>query len=116
MTVTKGFSQGFALAGYFLLLILLLTWPTLLLPPQRLPVALILMVSVVPLLFPLRGLLYGRRSSFTWAGYLSLFYFVHAVTEASAIEGCREGLAAGLELIASIMLFFGALLYLKTAG
>ncbi|MGH8500224.1 MAG: DUF2069 domain-containing protein, partial [Methylococcales bacterium] len=96
-----------------LLLILLLIWPTWLCPPRHLPVALVVIATVVPLLFPLRGLLHGRRSSFTWAGYLSLFYFVHAVTEAGALEEFRESLAVGLELISSLILFFGTVFYLK---
>ena len=107
------FAYYTALSGYFLLLGLLLSWPTWIAPPQRLPVALILMVSVLPLLFPLRGLLYGRSSAFTWTGYLSLFYFVHAVTEAGALDGSRNSFAVVFELGASMLLFFGTVGYLK---
>jgi uncharacterized membrane protein len=113
--ITRGFSYRTALTGYFLLLTLLLSWPTLLSPPQRMPVALILMISIIPLLFPLRGMLYGRKSSFTWAGYLSLFYFIHAVTEAGAMKEGIEMLAVGLELVASALLFFGVVFYLRSA-
>lgn len=113
--ISRGYSYRIALTGYFLLLILLLAWPTWIAPPQRLPIALVLIVSVVPLLFPLRGLLYGRASSFTWAGYLSLFYFIHAVTAAGAPEGFRQGLAIGMELAASLLLYFGAASYLRAA-
>ena len=109
------FSYRIALTGYFLLLSLLLSWPTWIAPPQRLPVALILIISVIPLLFPLRGLLYGRPSAFTWAAYLSLFYFVHAVTEAGALEGFRDTFAVGLELSASTLLFCGTVGYLKAS-
>ncbi len=115
MTITQEFCYRIALTGYFLLLILLLSWPTLISPPPRLPVALVLIISVIPLLFPLRGLLYGRASSFNWAGYLSVVYFIHAVTEAGAVERLRDGLAVGMEFTASLLLFFGAVCYLKTA-
>lgn len=114
MKITQDFSYGLALTGYFLLLTLLLTWPSLFSPPQHLPVALVLVITVIPLLFPLRGLLQGRRSSFIWTSYLSLFYFTHAVTEAGAVEQFPEVLTVGLELAASILLFFGAVFYLKT--
>jgi uncharacterized membrane protein len=115
VTITQGFSYRLAMTGYFLLLILLLCWPTLISPPQRLPVALVLIISVIPLLFPLRGLLYGRTSSFNWAGYLSLFYFVHAVTEAGAVSKLADKIAVGMEFTASLLLFFGVVGYLKTA-
>ncbi len=108
-----GLFYKLGLTGYFGLLVLMLIWPAWLCPPRHLPVSLVLIVTVVPLLFPLRGRLHGCGSSFTWAGYLSRFYFIHAVTEAAPLEEFRESLAVGLELISSLTLFFGAVCYLK---
>lgn len=113
IVITKGLSYRLMLTGYFVLLSLLLIWPTWLSPPRRLPVAVVLIMTVVPLLFPLRGLLHGRTRSTTWAGYLSLFYFVHAVTEAGAFETFREGFAVSLELAGSLLLYLGTVFYLK---
>ncbi|MBL8247941.1 MAG: DUF2069 domain-containing protein, partial [Candidatus Competibacter sp.] len=48
-----------ALTGYFGLFWLLLFWFAWLEPPDRAPVALVLILLVGPLLFPLRGLLHG---------------------------------------------------------
>ncbi|MGR9107361.1 MAG: DUF2069 domain-containing protein [Gammaproteobacteria bacterium] len=115
MKITPKVACRITLSGYFLLLTLLLAWPTLLSPPERLPVALVLMIAVIPLLFPLRGLLYGRRSSYIWAAYLSLFYLVHALTVAGALEEFPAGLPVGLELGSSLLLFFGAVSYLRHA-
>jgi uncharacterized membrane protein len=102
-----------ALGGYFSLLALLLLWPTVLAPVQRLPVALLLMVSLLPLMLPLRGLLHGRPSACTWAAYLSLFYFVHGVLEVAASP--EQRLLGSIEIIGSLLLFFGAVFYVRFA-
>lgn len=113
VVLTSRFAHQIALTGYFGLLSLLMLWPTVLSPPQRVPVALILAVSLLPLLFPLRGLLYGRPSACTWAAYLSLFYFIHGVTDIAGNLG-NQRIPGGLEVLASLMLFFGCAFYLKS--
>ena len=99
------------LTGYFGLLTLLMLWNTVLAPSSRFPIAMILIISVIPLMIPLRGLLHGRPAACTWAAYLSLFYFVHGVMEAAA--GPQERLLASLEIAASLLLFFGAVFYVR---
>lgn len=115
MTLPRKFCYCLTLTSYFLLLALLLLWPTVLSPPKHIPTAVILIVSVLPLLFPLMGLLHGRRNAYVWAGYLSLFYFIHAVTEAAAVHQFTEMMAVGSELVASSLLFIGSILYLKSS-
>lgn len=100
-----------ALGGYFGLLALLLLWNIWLAPSRYFPVALTLLVLVVPLLFPLRGLLHGRVSTHIWAGLLALLYFVHGVGEAVSNPQAR-GLGA-LEVVFSVILFAGAMLYAR---
>jgi uncharacterized membrane protein len=46
--------------------------------------------------------------------YISLIYFIHGSIEAYANVG--ERLYASLEIILSLMLFFGATLYVRFAG
>ena len=101
----------FAVSGYFCLLILLLLWNTVLAPSTRFPIAMTLIVSLVPLLFPLRGLLHGRLSSCTWAAYLSLFYFIHGVMEVAAVP--NERLFSSLEILFSLLLLFGCAFYVQ---
>lgn len=38
------------------------------------PRAILIIVLIVPMLFPLKGLLKGNQRTFVWASYLSLFY------------------------------------------
>lgn len=101
-----------ALAGYLLLLALILIWNTVIAPPERYPVALVLIVLLVPMLFPLLGLLHGRRYTYAWSSMLSLLYFVIGVGDAYSDPVDR--LYGGLMLVFSLSWFTGAVLYVKT--
>jgi len=69
---------------------------------------------VVPLLLPLRGLLHGRLYTHRWVPYLALAYVGHALVELTANPAERP--YAALELLFSLSLFMGALLYARHAG
>ena len=104
-------AYGAAIIGYFGLFALLMLWNTVLAPSTRLPVALVLIFAVLPLLIPMRGMLHGRSKSCAWAAYLSLAYLVHGIVEFAATPD--ERLYAGLEIAASVVLFFGAAFYVR---
>lgn len=95
-----------ALSGYFSLLGLLVIWNTLLDPERRTPAVFSLLVFAGPLLIPLRGLLHRKARACVWAAYLSLFYFTHGVIEAYADPAERD--LAAIEIVSSLLLFFGA--------
>jgi len=102
-----------ALVGFFGLFFLQLAWHTLLFPLSGFPTALLLIISVGPLLLPFRGLLYGNLKSCTWMTYLSLPYFMHGVAEAYASQIERP--YALLEIGLSLLLCFGAGFYVYKA-
>ncbi|MGZ8165716.1 MAG: DUF2069 domain-containing protein [Methylobacter sp.] len=102
-----------ALAGFFGLFALLMLWNTLLTPFSKFPVALILLITVTPLLLPMRGLLNCKPKSCAWAAYISLIYFLHGSVEAYANPS--ERLYALLEIMLSLMLFLGSTLYVLFA-
>lgn len=102
-----------ALGGFFGLFLLLMAWPTLLAPNNKLPTALILLLSVGPLLLPFNGLLKKNLKSCTWMSYLSLPYFIHGAVEAYADAAQRP--YALLEILFSLVLCFGAGLYVYRA-
>lgn len=108
------FSRWLTLVSYFALLILLMLWQTVLAPPQALPISIVLVLLVGPLLFPLRGLLYGRPYTHAWTSFLVLIYFIHGIVEAWSNPGVR--LYAGLEILFSVLLYTGALLYARYRG
>ncbi len=101
------------LIGFFGLFFLHMAWHTLLFPVRAFPVALLLVVTVGPLLLPFKGLLNRNLKSCTWMSYLSLPYFVHGVTEAYVSQGERP--YALLEVVFSLLLCFGAGLYVYKA-
>ena len=98
-----------ALFGFFGLFFLQLAWHTVLFPLKGFPTALLLIISVGPLLLPFRGLLHGNLKSCTWMTYLSLPYFMHGVAEAYASQFERP--YAVLEIGLSLLLCFGAGFY-----
>ena len=103
-----------ALTGFFGLFALLMLWNTVLAPSSRFPVALMLLITVTPLLLHLRGLLDRNPKSCAWMAYISLAYFIHGSVEAYANTNGR--LYPSLEIILSLMLFFGTTLYVRFAG
>jgi uncharacterized membrane protein len=103
-----------ALTGFFGLFALLMLWNTILAPSTRFPVALVLLITVTPLLLPMRGLLDRKPKSCAWAAYVSLIYFLHGTAE--AYVNADERLYASLEIMLSLMLFFGSAFYVRFAG
>lgn len=113
MTIKPTYCYIAALTGFFGLFALLMLWNTVLAPSTRFPVALVLLAVVTPLLLPMRGLLNRNSRSCAWAAYISLIYFLHGTAEAYANAG--ERLYAAIEILLSLMLFFGAALYIRFA-
>lgn len=113
MTIKPTYCYIAALTGFFGLFALLMLWNTVLAPSTRFPVALVLLAVVTPLLLPMRGLLNRNPRSCAWAAYISLIYFLHGTAEAYANAG--ERLYAAIEILLSLMLFFGAALYIRFA-
>lgn len=98
------------LAGYFGLFFLILAWTSVLSPPERVPRSLVLLVLLVPLLFPVRGLLNGRPYTHAWSSLLSLFYLALGIALAAAPGERLYGLSM---VFFSLLLFTGALLFVR---
>jgi uncharacterized membrane protein len=107
-------SYRIAVSGYFGLIVLLLAWLTWLSPPQSIPISIALFLMLVPLLFPLRGILYGRPYTFAWASFLALFYLTHGVVEAYSTPEDRW--LAILEVLLSITFYSGSMFYARFRG
>lgn len=101
------------LVGFFGLFGLLMAWHTVLSTVNKAPIALLLILTVGPLLLPLMGFLNRNLKSCTWMSYLSLPYFVHGVVEAYVSQSERS--FALLEVIFSLLLCFGAGFYVYKA-
>ncbi|WP_245675815.1 DUF2069 domain-containing protein [Halofilum ochraceum] len=103
-----------ALAAYFALLVLMLNWFTWLAPPERMPIAIALILTAVPLLFPLRGLLHGRLYTHAWTSFLALPYFILGV---DAVAAGTEPIWLGwATVVASTTLFTATVGYTRCRG
>lgn len=100
-----------SLAGLLGLLGMSLAWHGWLAPSRYFPTSLVILVTTLPLLLPLRGVLHERPRSHLWAAFASLLYFIHGVGEAVANPDQRWlGLA---EIGLSLLLFFAATLFAR---
>ena len=102
-----------ALCGYFGLLLLIPLWYAWL-SPAHLPLAVVLGILLLPLLFPLRGLLQGRPYTYAWSSFLALFYFIHAVVELYSTP--QDRYLALLELLLALAFYVGAMIYARLGG
>jgi len=113
-TTSGGTPYGASHLGseYLSLLALLLSWFTWLAPPSNIPRVIPLVLLTAPLLFPLRGMLHGKRYTHQWVSFLSMFYFIVGV---DATFNPAEGQAwlGQLTILFSLMLFIGSIFYAR---
>lgn len=81
--------------------LLQIAWHGWLIPPQTMPMWLVLAITVIPLLLPLTAIRNIRRA-LLWTGILSLFYFCHGVAEAWSAPDERA--LAWLEIVLTLLL------------
>lgn len=105
------FLQNLALTGYFSLLFILMLNIVWLIPSRHFPTAMVLLVIVGPLLFPMKGLLNNNIYTYQWASFLSLAYFAHGISEVSAYPG--NWYAGAAETLASVVMYSGCVLYAR---
>jgi uncharacterized membrane protein len=103
------FYRRLTLISYIALVSVLLTWYGLVYPA---PILLILLL--LPLLFPLRGILKGNPYTHAWSSFLILLYFIHGVVEAYANPPVR--MLALLEVLFSVTFYVGAVLFARLRG
>lgn len=88
------------------LLFLCLAWE-LWLAPLR-PGGSMLVLKALPLLFPLFGILRGKRYTHQWTSLLSLMYFAEGAVRAFSDQGVSQALAMA-ETVLATLLFAGCL-------
>ena len=71
-----------------------------------------LVLKVVPLLFPLMGLLHGRRYTFQWSSLLVWAYMIEGLVRAVSDPGPSARLAV-IEIARAAAFFAAAVLFLR---
>jgi uncharacterized membrane protein len=93
--------RGVASATLVALMLLCLAWELWLLA-----------LKVLPLVFPLRGILEGRRYTYQWASMLILGYFAEGVMRAWSERGTSQALAA-CEVALSLAFFAATIAFAR---
>ena len=99
-----------ASASLIALIMLCLAWESILAPLK--PGGTLLILKAVPLLWPLFGILKGRRYTYQWASMFILFYFTEGAVRAWSDTGLSAQLAL-LEVALSLIFFMCAIFYAK---
>lgn len=95
-----------AAASLVALIALCLVWE-LWLAPLR-PGGSMLVLKVLPLLLPMRGILHGRRYTHQWTSLLVLLYLAEGAVRLIS-DGTQSRWLAGAEVILALLLFAGCL-------
>ena len=72
----------------------------------------LLILKAVPLLFPLFGILRGKRYTYQWSSMFILLWFTEGAVRAWSDEGLSAGLAMA-EIALSLTFFFSAIFYAR---
>ncbi|GBL03002.1 DUF2069 domain-containing protein [Glaciecola sp. KUL10] len=74
----------------------------------------IFLVYILPLLFPLKGIVQGKPYTHAWTSFIVLLYFLHAITVIYAEPS--QILYASIELALAVSLFTGCSVYARLRG
>lgn len=107
-------ARRLTLVGYVGLWIWIPLWYGWLAPPQHVPATVAIGVLLLPLIFPLHGILRGRAYTHAWSAFVSMIYFAHGVVETWALEQGRA--LAAVETVLAVVFFAGATAYARGAG
>ena len=66
-------------------------------------VLLLLLLRLMPLLFPLRGILHGRRYTYQWTSLMILLYLAEGLVRSMSDQGAGQWLAMAETLLATIL-------------
>lgn len=100
-------------AGYFGLLIFLPLWH-LILVPSEMNKYVTFLLTVGPLLLPLRGILKRQPYTYAWSNFIVMFYLLHGLT--LIWDRPDERLYVIVELILALMMFIGCSYFAKFRG
>ena len=103
--------RNLALVGYFGLLLWTIIWHFIV--SKEYSTLFIFLFWVLPLLFPLRGLLKGTPYTYAWANFVVMIYFLHGLT---AIYTDDVWWYAAIELLFATLMFIGCCYYARSRG
>ena len=107
--------QRIAQCGYFGLLLLVPIWHLYLSPPTlEISPWLITSIWLIPLLFPLKGIIKGNPYTYAWSGFIALIYIMHGCVIIMSNE--QERALAVVELVFASLFLMGNIYFAKYKG
>lgn len=108
------FYRKLTLVCYPLLIVYMVLLITLWMPSEFLPIPLALTMWILPLLFPLKGILEGNPYTHAWANFVLILYFIHGFT--TIYTHWSTWYLPTIELILVAGSFIGATYYARYRG
>jgi uncharacterized membrane protein len=99
-----------ALLGYFGVVITILVWNLGLRPAGEIPLYVVLAFLLIPLAFPLAGLVRGKPYTHAWSTFMAIYYFVVGIWISGGEDTRWYGTAIGL---CSVLWFLGSMFYTR---
>ena len=103
-----------AQSSYLALMLWVLLWHSLISPHPHLNAYAVTIGWMIPLLFPLKGILKGNPYTHAWSNFVLMLYFLHALTLLWVGEG--ERWLAAIELCLTSVTFYANVVYAKRQG
>lgn len=108
------FFRLLALISYSALLFWVVIWHFFLAPGDQYSELFLFLFWVLPLLFPLAGIVKGKPYTHAWANFIVMIYLLHSLT--AIYTETDEWLFALIELILATSMFIGCSYYAKFRG
>lgn len=102
-----------ASVSLFALIVLCVTWETLVAPLR--PGGSWMLLKALPLVLPLRGIVRGNLYTYQWAAMLSLLYLMEGAVRAMSDPAPLSVLMAWGEIALSTIFFVSAIFYVRPA-
>lgn len=102
------------LAGYLGLVLLVPIWNLWWYPSEIFSNEVITIIWLIPLVFPLKGLVQGKAYTHAWSGFIAVIYISHALT--SFVTSPDELLPTLLELLFATVFLFASMYFAKWRG
>lgn len=102
------------LTGYWGLVLLIPIWNLWWYPSEIFNNQLLTVIWLVPLAFPMWGLLKGKAYTHAWSGFIAVIYICHALT--SLLTNPDELVAILLELALASLFLFAGMFFAKWRG
>jgi uncharacterized membrane protein len=102
------------LVGYWGLVLLIPVWNLWWFPSDLYSNNSVTIFWLIPLLFPMFGLLKGKAYTHAWSGFIAVLYICHAL--ASLITSLNEIIPIIMELVFSTMFLLGGMYFARWRG